>query len=63
MDYFGEILDDITEIYDGILGSPHAVEGAPVLKALMRAMVAASKIEVARIRPRAEPVERRRAAA
>jgi len=61
MDYFGEILDEITEVYEDILRSPDAREAAPVLKALMRAMEAASKLEIARTRPAAEPVRRRAA--
>jgi hypothetical protein len=63
VDYFGEILDEITELYEAILSSPHVAEAGPVLKALMRAMVAASNIEIARTEAMDAPADRRKAAA
>jgi hypothetical protein len=50
VDYFGRILDDITDLWNEIDQSPHAVEAKPVLKSLEKAMVAAVRLEQQRMK-------------
>jgi hypothetical protein len=48
VDYFGHVLDELTEIWEQIAASPHAAQADPVLKALERAMQAAAEVERSR---------------
>lgn len=48
MDYFGTVLDEITELYEEIEASPHAEDAARLLRCLERAMKIAVEIEVRR---------------
>jgi len=50
MDYYGQVLDDITDIWETITRSPNAADGKPVLQALERAMRAAVRAEALRTR-------------
>jgi hypothetical protein len=45
MDYFGGLVDELTEMQERIETSPHAAEASSVLKALHRAMMAALAVE------------------
>ncbi len=49
MDYFGQLVDDLTDMQERIQASPHAVDAGKVLKALHRAMMAAVEVERGRM--------------
>lgn len=55
MDYFGRVVDELTEIWERIEKSADAEDGAPVQRALERAMRAAVKVENARLLRQAGP--------
>lgn len=52
MDYFGRVVDELTELWERIECSPHGAEAVPVLRALERTMRAAVKLENERVRRR-----------
>ena len=45
MDYFGKLVDDLTDLYESIEDSPHAADASEVLEALQRVMEASVKAE------------------
>ena len=45
MDYFGRLVDDLTDIFESIEASPASADAGEVLKALQKVMVAAAKAE------------------
>jgi hypothetical protein len=52
MDYFGRVVDELSELWERIGTSPHAADAKPLQRALEKAMCVAVKIENERVRRR-----------